>query len=144
VGRVLLVAGADWQGVADPWVAVVNKPPRSATNMTFMGSPPVTAEEWAERVRIAAETRENRKAGEAKRSQRAAGKIGGRPKRDDAHCIALAEDFLWRRAKNTIISDTALMTKIGKAYAHGKTTAYKNIKRGLELLARKKTVRERL
>jgi hypothetical protein len=93
--------------------------------------------------RRAAETRENTRAGEARRSQRAAGKIGGRPKRDDAHCIALAEDFRWHRAKGTNISDTALMRQIGGDYGHGKTTAYVNIKRGLELL-RKKIVREKL
>jgi hypothetical protein len=122
----------------------VSKPPRSPTNMTIVGSPPMTAEDWEKLERIAAETRENKRAGAARRAQRAAGKIGGHPKRNDAHCIALAEEFCWRRAKGTDISDTALMKQIGGDYGHGKTTAYVNIKRGLELLARKETVREKL
>jgi hypothetical protein len=110
--------------------------------MTIVGSPPVTAEEWAERARIAAETRENKKAGEARRAQRAAGKIGGRPKRDDAHCIALAEEFCWRREQRKNISATALMIEIGSDHGHGKTTSYNNIMLGLELLGRKNRSRK--
>ena len=120
----------------------MSKPPRSPTNMTIVGSPPMTEEDWEKLERRASETRENTKAGEARRSQRAAGRIGGRPKRDDALCIALAEEFRWHRAKGTKISNTALMREIGGDYGHGKTTAYETIKHGLELL-RKKTVREK-
>jgi hypothetical protein len=96
--------------------------------------------------RQAATTRENKRAGDARRAQRAAGKIGGRPKRDDAHCIALAEDFRWHRAqKPKNISNTGLMREIGRDYGHGKTAAYETITRGLELLgSRKKTIREKL
>jgi hypothetical protein len=113
--------------------------------MTFAGSAPITPEEWEERQRQADAIVENKRAGDARRAQRAAGKIGGHPKRDDAHCIALAEEFRWHRAQRKNISDTALMREIGGDYGHGKTAAYVTIKHGLELPgSRKKTVREKL
>jgi hypothetical protein len=115
--------------------------------MTFAGSAPITPEEWEERQRRADAIVENKRAGDARRAQRAAGKIGGHPKRDDAHCIALAEDFRWHRAqpKWKYISDTALMREIGDDYGHGKTAAYMTIRRGFELLGPpQKTVRDKL
>jgi hypothetical protein len=110
--------------------------------MTFAGSAPITPEEWAERGRQADAMAENKRAGDARRAQRAAGKIGGRPKRDDAHCVALAEEFCWRREQRKNISATALMIEIGSDHGHGKTTSYNNIMLGLELLGRKNRSRK--